>query len=402
MKRRKIVLVAGVFPPGVGGMQNYYYNLSKHTKHEMTVIAPVYPDSDYAAFDKEQSYRTIRGSFMRGERADVTSWGRLFRQVRRTLRKEEPEVTVYGYVLIGFIGLLFKLFGGRRYIISVHGMDMLMFRRFIGLNQIVKLILRQADGVLANSEFTRRLVEEYGVQASRIGIVHPGVESLFRSKPADEALLRQHDLEGKYVLMSVGRLVTRKGHDRVIEAMPAIIRHIPNAVYVIVGDGPDRGRLEKLAETVGVAGRVRFVGGVSGSEKLNDYYNVANQFIMVSRQLEKGDAEGFGIVYLEAASARVPVIAGRSGGASEAVLDGVTGLLVEPESLMEITDAVVRLASDTPLRERLVREGYKRAKQQFQHDVLAGVFDQYAGRICARPAVRYKRARKNAVERMRS
>lgn len=401
MKRRKIVLVAGVFPPGVGGMQNYYYNLSRHTKHEMTVIAPEYPDCE--AFDEGQPYKVVRGSFLRGERADVTSWGRLFRQVKRTLRKEEPEITVYGYVLIGFIGLLFKLFGGRRYMISAHGMDMLMFRRFMGLNQIVKLILRKADGVLVNSEFTRKLVEDYGVLPGRIGIVHPGVESLFEQKPEDEELRRQHGLEGKYVLLSVGRLVTRKGHDRVIEALPAIVRHIPNAVYVIVGDGPERERLEKLAETVGVAGKVRFVGGVSGNERLNDYYNLADQFIMVSRLLEKGDAEGFGIVYLEAASAGVPVIAGRSGGASEAVLDGRTGLLVEPESLMAITDAVVRLASDTPLRERLVREGYKRAKLQFQHEVLAEVFDQYAGRICSSPArARYKRAGKSAVERMRS
>jgi phosphatidylinositol alpha-1,6-mannosyltransferase len=399
MKRKKIVLVAGVFPPGVGGMQNYYYNLSKHTKHDLTVIAPEYPGSK--AFDEGQPYRIVRGSFMRGEKVDVTSWGRLFRQVKKTLRKDEPDVTVYGYVLIGVIGLLFKIVGRRRYMISVHGMDMLMFRRFIGLNQLVKLILRKADGVLVNSEFTRRLVEEYGVDAGRIGIVHPGVESLFEQKPMDEELRRQHDLEGKYVLLSVGRLVTRKGHDRVIEALPAIIRHIPNAVYLIVGDGPELSRLEKLAETVGVAGKVRFVGGVSGSERLNNYYNLANQFIMVSRQLEKGDAEGFGIVYLEAASARVPVIAGRSGGASEAVLDGVTGLLVEPESLLGITDAVVRLASDTPLRERLVCEGYKRAKLQFQHEVLAEVFDQYAGRICSRPSASYKRAEKSAFERMR-
>ncbi|WP_201006652.1 glycosyltransferase family 4 protein [Paenibacillus glycanilyticus] len=399
MKRRKIVLVAGVFPPGVGGMQNYYYNLSKHTKHEMTVIAPEYPDC--ASFDEDQPYRTIRGAFMRGERADVFSWGRLFRQVKKTLRSEEPDVTVYGYVLIGFIGLLFRVFGRRRYIISAHGMDMLMFRRYFGLNQVVKLVLRKADGVMVNSEFTRRLVEEYGVEPDRIGIVHPGVESLFEPKAVNEKLRREHGLAGKYVLLSVGRLVTRKGHDKVIEAMPAILRHIPGAVYVIVGEGPERDRLEQLAGTVGVLSKVRFVGGVSGTERLNEYYNLANQFIMVSRQLEKGDAEGFGIVYLEAASARVPVIAGRSGGASEAVLDGKTGLLVEPESVMAITDAVVKLASDTPLRERLVREGYKRAKLQFQHDALAEVFDQYAGRICSGPvAASYKRAGKRAAQRM--
>lgn len=400
MKRRKIVLVAGVFPPGIGGMQNYYYNLSKHTKHDMTVVAPEYPGSD--AFDEQEQLRIVRGAFMRGERADISSWGRLFRQVRRTLRGEEPDVTLYGYVLIGFIGLLFRVFGGRRYVISTHGMDMLMFRRFIGLNAVVKLILRKADGVLTNSKFTKRLVEDYGVDPRRIGIVNPGVEQVYDRKPADEELLEQLGLEGKYVLLSVGRLVTRKGHDRVIEAMPAILKQIPHAVYVIVGDGPARERLEQLARATGVADAVIFVGSVSGSERLNDYYSLSQQFIMVCRELEQGDAEGFGIVYLEAASAGVPVIAGRSGGASEAVLDGVTGLLVDPESVNQIADSVVRLARDEVLRERLVRDGYHRAKTEFQHDVLADRFDQYIGRICALPSVRVARrlaresARQNA------
>lgn len=396
---RKVVLVTGVFPPGIGGMQNYYYNLSKHTKHHITVLASDYKNS--ASFDRDQPFQIIRGSFMRGEQVDFTSWGRLFRYVRRTLRNEEPDVTVYGYVLIGFIGLLFRIFGGRRYVISTHGMDMLMFRKYIGLNQIVKLILRKADGVLTNSEFTRRLVEEYGVDSSRIGLVNPGVEAIFNRQEKNPELLKQHDLVGKHVILTVGRLVTRKGHDRVIESMPAILRQLPNAVYVIVGDGPERGRLEQLAKKTGVSEAVRFIGNVSGSEQLNEYYNLADQFIMACRELEEGDVEGFGIVYLEAASAGIPVIAGKSGGASEAVLDGVTGLIVAPESHEEITAAVVCLASDAALRERLVREGYMRAKTQFQHENLAEVFDLYIGRLCARPLPGKKRAKKPAIERMR-
>lgn len=399
MNRKKVVLVAGVFPPGIGGMQNYYYNLSKHSKHDLTVLASDYPES--AAFDKDQPFRIVRGPFMRGERADITSWGRLFRYVRRMMRSEEPDITVYGYVLIGIIGLLFRVFGGRRYVISTHGMDMLMFRRFFGLNQLVKLILRKADGVLTNSEFTKKLVEDYGVDPGRIGLVFPGVESLFNRQSVHTELQQQHGLEGKYVILSVGRLVTRKGHDRVIESMPSILQHIPNAIYVIVGDGPARGRLEQLAKTTGVADAVLFVGSVSGSELLNDYYSLANQFIMVCRELDKRDAEGFGIVYLEAASAGVPVIAGRSGGASEAVLDKVTGLLVDPESYTEITEAIVRLASDTALRERLVRDGYKRAKTQFQHDTLAEAFDLYVGRLCARPSPGKELADEPAIGRIR-
>ncbi|MBO7746306.1 glycosyltransferase family 4 protein [Paenibacillus sp. MWE-103] len=401
-KRRKIVLVTGVFPPGIGGMQNYYYNLALHSKHDMTVVAPEYPESD--AFDNGLPFRISRGAFMRNESVDVTSWGRLLRQVRRTMKSEEPDVTIYGYVLIGFIGLLLRTLGGRRYVISTHGMDMLMFRRFVGLNAVVKLILRKADGVLTNSLFTKKLVEDYGVDPRRIGLVNPGVERVYEKQEPDAELIRRHGLEGKHVILSVGRLVTRKGHDRVIESMPAILREIPNAVYVIVGDGPDRERLGQLARAKGVADAVIFVGSVSGSEQVNDYYNLSHQFIMVSRELERGDAEGFGIVYLEAASAGVPVIAGRSGGASEAVLDGETGLLVDPASVADIAAGVVRLARDTALRERLVRAGYKRAKTEFQHEVLAEGFDRYIGRICSLPApgmARRRLARESARENAR-
>ncbi|THF81618.1 glycosyltransferase family 4 protein [Cohnella fermenti] len=392
MNRSRILLVTGVFPPGIGGMQNYYYNLAKHTKHEITVLAADYPGS--SAFDLEQAFPIVRGEFLRGESVDLGRWGSLFRHVRRLLRREEPDVTLYGYVLIGFIGLLFHWFGGRRYIISTHGMDMLMFRRFPGLNQVVKLILRKADGVLTNSEYTRRLVLEYGVDSRRISIVNPGVESIYHKREPSPELIARHDLAGRYVLLTVGRLVTRKGHDRVIEALPAILKRIPNAVYMIVGDGPERERLERLAKEEGVADAVRFVGSVSGSERLNEYFNLASQFIMVARELKEGNAEGFGIVYLEAASACVPVIAGRSGGASEAVLDGVTGLLVDPESTGEIAKAVVRLRSDAPLRERLIRNGCRRAKTQFQHHVLAETFDMYIDQVCASPAKRRKPANK--------
>ncbi|MZQ82880.1 glycosyltransferase [Paenibacillus sp. 5J-6] len=392
MNRKKVVLVAGVFPPGIGGMQSYYYNLSKHTKHEITVLAPEYPGSE--AFDGKQSFRTVRGAFMRNERAHILSWGRLFRHVRRMMLVEEPDVTVYGYVLIGFIGLLFRVFGKRRYVISTHGMDMLMFRRFFGLNQIVKFILVHADGVLTNSIFTKKLVENYGVNPSRIRLVHPGVEAVFNQRSANAELIERYGLEDKYVILSVGRLVMRKGQDRVIEAMPEILKQIPNAVYVIVGDGPDRARLEQLVRKNRVADSVKFIGSISGSDIMNEYYSLADQFIMVCRELEKGDAEGFGIVYLEAASAGVPVIAGRSGGALEAVLDGVTGLLVNPDSHGEIVESVVLLAKDQALRERLVTDGYKRAKTKFQYEALAETFDQYVEELCTSPRANSKFVRK--------
>lgn len=399
MNPKKILLVAGVFPPGIGGMQNYYYNLAVHTKHEMTVLASEYAESE--TFDRKQKFKIVRGAFLRNEKADLRSWGRLFRSVRKMLKHDEPDVTVYGYVLIGFIGLLLRYISGRPYVISTHGMDLLMFRRFPGFNQIVKLILRKADGVMANSEFTKNLLGDYGVDPHRIGIVYPGVEGHFNRQPKDQELVRQYGLEGKYVILSVGRLVTRKGQDRVIAAMPEILGQIPNAVYLVVGDGPDRKRLEQLAKDNGVEDAVIFAGSVSGSERLNAFYNLGDQFIMACRQLTKGDAEGFGIVYLEAASAGIPVIAGRSGGATEAVLDEVTGLLADPESPADIAAQIIRFQTDPALRVRLTEAGYKRAKTEFQHGNVAETFDVYISRLCSRTAPSRKRAEEPVIGKLR-
>ncbi|MFC5652266.1 glycosyltransferase family 4 protein [Paenibacillus solisilvae] len=381
MTPNKILLVAGVFPPGIGGMQNYYYNLCKHSGHEITVLAPKYDGDE--AFDADQPFTIIRGPFMKNESVDVRSWPRLFSYVRRMIRQESIEVTIYGYIMIGIIGLILKLLSGHRYAISTHGMDMLMFRRVWGLRFIVKQILRRADLILTNSEFTKKLVESYGVPASKIDLVHPGVESGYDIQAKSSELMHKHKLEDKYVLLSVGRLVLRKGHDRVIEAMPAIIQALPSALYLIVGEGPERKRLEQLSIQLGVSDYVVFVGSVHGSELLNEYYNVCDQFIMISRELAKGDAEGFGIVYLEAASAGIPVIAGNSGGVCEAVLDGVTGLLVDPQSTDEITEAVLTLQKDSQLREKLTRNGYKRAKSSFNYVVLAEKFDLSLHKLCS-------------------
>ena len=381
MTPNKILLVAGVFPPGIGGMQNYYYNLCKHSGHEVTVLAPKYDGDE--PFDADQPFNIIRGPFMKNERVHVASWPRLFSYVRRTLRQEKIEVTIYGYILIGFIGLLLKLLSGHKYAISTHGMDMLMFRRVWGLSFIVKHILQRADMVFTNSEFTKKLVLGYGVPFNKIELVYPGVESEYEKQDKSTKLMHQHKLEGKYVLLSVGRLVRRKGHDRVIESMPAIVQSLPNAIYLIVGDGPERKRLEQLSSQLGMSEYVVFVGSVQGSGLLNEYYNLCDQFIMISRELAKGDAEGFGIVYLEAASAGIPVIAGNSGGVGEAVLDGVTGLLVDPESTREIKEAVLSLHDNAQLREALIQNGYRRAKSSFNYASLTGKFDLGLHKLCS-------------------
>ncbi|MFD2670881.1 glycosyltransferase family 4 protein [Marinicrinis sediminis] len=384
MKKRNVLLVTGVFPPGVGGMQSYYHNLSRETKHDMTVLAPHYPGDE--AFDAKQTYRIQRGHFLQDEKIQPSSWIRLFRMTKKTIKEQQTDITIYGYILIGFIGWLLSVFSGKKYMVSTHGKDMLEFKKIPILRTITKMILRRADGVLANSEYTRNLVEGYGVPRSRIHIVNPGVEQHFEKRDKCPELVERFGLQNKYVLMTLSRLVRRKGHDKVIEALPNIRRQVPNAVYLIVGDGPERERLQALALEHGVEDAVIFAGRARDDEEIHRLYNTCDLFIMASRHLKvKGDVEGFGIVYLEAASCGKPVIAGNSGGVAEAVLDRKTGLLVDPLNVKEIGDAVIEMVTNDVLREELVEAGFHRAKHQFDYVYLADIMDSYITKLCEAP-----------------
>lgn len=373
MIKRNVLLVAGVFPPGVGGMQNYYYNLCKHSKHNVTVFASAYAKD--AEFDAKQAFKIIRRPFLTDEKVSLLHTLRMIPQVRRVIKQEAIDVTVYGYILYGLIGLLLYLFRGKKYAVSVHGMDVMKLTRFFLLRWLVKSILKHASSVIVNSAFTGRLMADLGVDKERIEVVYPGVEEIYEKAEKDPVLVERHGLEGKYVLMTLGRLVQRKGFDMVIRSMPAIREKIPEAVYLVVGGGPERESLEKLARECGVADSVVFAGR-AGDDELVKYYNLCDLFIMPSRMMEaEGDVEGFGIVYMEASRCGKPVIGGSSGGVVEAVLHGETGLLVDPRSTESISEAVIRIRSDKELAAALSSKGYQRARTQFGYKMITRGFD---------------------------
>lgn len=373
MKKRNVLLVAGVFPPGVGGMQNYYYNLCRHSGHNVTVFASAYKDA--AAFDAGQSFKIIRKPFLVDEKVKVLPTLGMIRQIRKVIKREEIDFTLYGYILYGLIGYFLSVFRDRKYGVSVHGMDVLKLVRYFPLRFLVKAILRRADVVMVNSGYVRGLMVELGVSPDRIQVVYPGVEEQYDSREKDRRLIERHGLEGRYVLMTLGRLVSRKGFDMVVRAMPAIRKRIPEAVYLIVGGGPDREQLERLVKEQGVEDCVVFAGRAA-DEELDAYFNLCDVFVMPSRYIEsEGDVEGFGIVYMEASSCRKPVIGGNSGGVVEAVLDGETGLIVDPHSPESVADAVIRLREDSALAERLAENGYRRAKEQFRYRHITTGFD---------------------------
>jgi phosphatidylinositol alpha-1,6-mannosyltransferase len=256
---------------------------------------------------------------------------------------------------------------GIPYVVYVHGKDLLKERRKGQHRWLVRAgtreILGNAAAIIANSAATatlaRQLLRDVGREdaGARVRVIHPGADP---SRFADAVELARHDRaderEGP-VLLSVARLVQRKGIDTVIEALPAILAAHPTATYVVVGSGPDLTRLQQLASSIGVGSRVRFVGDVHEDE-LPSFYASADIFVLPTREILADDEiEGFGIAYVEASAAGVPCIGADVGGVADAVIDGVTGILVPPASTASVAHALLRLLDDASLRARLGANG---------------------------------------------
>ncbi|MFA6112055.1 MAG: glycosyltransferase family 4 protein, partial [Candidatus Latescibacterota bacterium] len=273
----------------------------------------------------------------------------------------------------GFVGwACSRRFRAVRYFPYVHGADLLEFRDRFPWGWMLRRILGGAERVIVNSRFTGRAVATCGVPPERILVVNPSIDPSRFDGPHDREAIRQRlGWTGAEVILSVGRLVARKGHDTVIRALPRLAEVVPGVRYAVVGDGPIRAELESLATAEGVEQRVEFRGFVPDAE-LPTLYAAADLFAMVSRQIPaSGDVEGFGIVYLEANAAGLAVLAGRSGGVEDAVVDEETGLLVDPEKPDEVVAALGRLLRDPALRGRLGEQGRQRVWRQFDRRVQA-------------------------------
>jgi phosphatidylinositol alpha-1,6-mannosyltransferase len=184
----------------------------------------------------------------------------------------------------------------------------------------------------------------------------------FRPDADVSALRRRHAWAGKRVILTLARVVERKGHDLVIRALPRIREQVSEVRYVIAGpdDGGETDRLRGLAEELGVGHAVEFTGGLSADE-IPLYYNACEVYVMPSREVTRtGDTEGFGITFLEANACGKPVIGGRSGGVVDALEDGVTGFLVDPTDAEDLANRIILLLSDPELASRMGRAGRAR------------------------------------------
>jgi len=290
-----------------------------------------------------------------------------------------PTVIVCTHVGVARVAAAMKAAFGTPYIVLAHGDE--VWGRAPGY------ALRRADAILSVSRFTAdQLVRRHGVRVEKIRLLPPAFDlPLGQPSIPPERVFERHRLHGKRVLLTVSRLTRAgryKGCDMVIRALARVRRTMPEVAYVIVGDGDDRPRLERMVREWRLDDVVHFAGDVDDAW-LPAYYRGCDLFVMPSRVrlTDPCEGEGFGIVYLEAAAFGKPAIAGREGGSAEAVLDGVTGVLVNPTDPEEIARAILELLRDEARRLALGAQARERVWREFTPECfrqrLAAILDEF-------------------------
>lgn len=381
------LLVASIFTPINGGSAVVYETLCRFAPPgSMVVLSPWrhYVDGlevpGWREHDRRAPYPIYRLELLRPLMVDGKSsqWQSLWRQltvdlplklrvfleVWRIVRKHKIDVVCVGELVSGsWIGLACKRLLGCRMVSYIHGEEITAETEYRFFGRLRRHYLLEADAIVAVSAFTKAtMVRKMGVDPRKVELIHNGVDiERFRPGPKRQDLIERHALQEKRLILTVGRLIPRKGFDVIIRALPQILAVVPDAHYVIVGGGHYLPVLQSLVDEGKLAAHVTFAGKVA-EEDLTDYYRLCEIFAMPNRDMPDGDTEGFGLVFLEANACGKPVIGGSAGGAVEAVQDGENGLLVDGWSVDCVAEAIIRLLTDTALRDYISARGLEIAR----------------------------------------
>lgn len=371
----KTLIVTNDFPPRPGGIQAFLHNMAlRLDPGRLVVYASTWKRGREgaeatAAFDAEQPFTVVRD-----RTTMLLPTPRVTRRAVGLLREHGCESVWFGAAApLGLMAPALRRAGARRLVATTHGHEA-AWAQLPASRQLLRRIGEGTDTITYLGEYTRsRIAGALSAQAAgRMVQLPPGVdEKTFHPGSGGELVRRRLGLSDRPVVVCVSRLVPRKGQDTLIRAMPAILADVPDAVLLIVGGGPYENELRGLAAETGVEGSVRFTGAVPWSE-LPAHFGAGDVFAMPCRTRRGGlDVEGLGIVYLEASATGLPVVAGDSGGAPDAVLDGETGWVVRGGSAQESAERIVTLLRDPELRRRMGERGRAWVEEKWRWDLLA-------------------------------
>ncbi|MFI5884152.1 glycosyltransferase family 4 protein [Streptomyces sp. NPDC051554] len=372
---RKTLIVTNDFPPRPGGIQAFLHNMALRLEPERLVVyASTWKRGREgaeatAAFDAEQPFTVVRDATTMLLPTPAAT-----RRAVGLLREHGCTAVWFGAAApLGLMAPALRKAGAERLVATTHGHEA-GWAQLPASRQLLHRIGESTDTITYLGEYTRSRIAAAlsPAAAARMVQLPPGVdEKVFHPGSGGAEVRARLGLTDRPVVVCVSRLVPRKGQDTLILAMPRILAQQPDTVLLIVGGGPYEKDLRRLAHETGVTDSVRFTGAVPWSE-LPAHYGAGDVFAMPCRTRRGGlDVEGLGIVYLEASATGLPVVAGDSGGAPDAVLDGETGWVVRGGSPEDAADRITALLGDAELRQNMGERGRQWVEERWRWDLLA-------------------------------
>ena len=373
----QVLIVTNDFPPRRGGIQSFVHALATRLPAgTVTVYAPAWEGA--AAYDARQPFPVIRhpGSLM----LPVPS---VARRAAGILADHGCDTVLFGAAApLGLLAPRLRAAGARRIVAVTHGHEA-GWAALPGARSLLRRIGDQVDVVTYLGEYFRvRLARALSPDAARRMVrLAPGVDTaVFRPGAGGAAIRQRNGLAGRPVVLCVSRMVPRKGQDTLLRAWPQVLSAAPRdaggPVLLLVGDGPYRAGLGRLAARLGVAGSVVFTGPVSWAD-LPAYYDASDVFAMPCRTRRRGlDVEGLGMVFLEAAATGLPVVGGDSGNSADAIRDGETGYVVPGVSVADVAGRLNRLLTDSCAAKAMGDKGIAWVHREWRWEIIAQRFTE--------------------------
>ena len=377
---KKVLCITNDFGPRAGGIETFVIGLIERMPHG-TVVVYTSSQSNSEVFDNNWLQK-FGVEVIRDKSNVLLPSFRVGRAVRSQLKARGITTVFFGAAApLGLLSHGLRRAGVERIVALTHGHEV-WWAKVWPFSIAMRRIGKGVDVLTYLGEYTRNEIAQALSPHSQEAMVRvaPGIDTEhFAPRPDSAVLRRDLKLEDKAVIVSVGRLVHRKGQDFLIRALPQILQAVPNAHILFVGEGPYKKELMKIAQECGVRDNVTFVGRVQYSD-LPRYICVGDIFAMPSRSRLAGlEVEGLGIVYLEASACGLPVIGGISGGAPDAVLEGVTGFSVDGTSADAIAQAAISLLSNPADAREMGAHGRNWIVDQWRWKIWSDKFNDLLG-----------------------
>lgn len=364
----RLIIISQDFPPETGGIQTYSYQIARRLADKCTKLTVFVPDKRGA----ETVDNGIDAEVRRISIANTLLFLPLMYILPAFARKRKTEAIFHSQWQTVLPSILAKKAGSiQKIAIAAHARELLFnpFKNTLMASlyeRYQKYVLSHGDIFFPVSNYTAALLRENGVSANKIQVVINGTDPEQFKPLKTNGIKQKLGLNGKKIILTLTRLVSRKGIDTVIKAMPAVLRKMPEVHYVIAGEGEDEEKLKKLVDHYNLNDSVTFIGRV-GYGELTNVYNMCDVFVMPSKTIPP-DVEGFGIVFLEANACVRPVIGSNSGGIPDAIINQKTGLIVNEQDVKELSEALLDLLTNPEKALLLGKNGRKRVLHEANWD----------------------------------